>query len=80
MLDEINWLHCLIFLAFWVYVGVYFKNRVQGRSAQMIGPVTVEPDSPRYLRVLVDTSAVASLLASIWVAVVLLIRTGWVTW
>lgn len=60
--------------ALWLYLASYLRNRLRGKSAQMLGPFRVDPDSPRYLRVLGDALAVFYFVGSLYLAGVLIVR------
>ena len=60
--------------ALWLYLASYLRNRLRGKSGQMLGPVRIDPNSPRYLRVLVDASAVLCFVGSLYLAGVLIVR------
>ena len=63
-----------MFFALWLYLAIYLRNRIQGKSAQMLGPVRIDSNSPRYLRLLVDASAVLYFVGSLYLAGLLIFR------
>ena len=71
---EVPWWVWVVFPVLWLYLATYVRNRVRGKSAQMLGPTRIDPESPFYLRVLADASALFIFVGSLFVAGALLAR------
>lgn len=72
--EEVPWWIWAMLLVFWIYFASYVSNRLKGRSAQWLGPVRIDLNSPPYLKRLVDVVAMCSFLGSLYVAGVLMTR------
>ena len=73
---EAPWWIFALLAVFWAYLLDYLNNRRRGKSAQMLGPVRIEKDTPRYLRLLADCLALLLLGCSVYLMLVLLSRAG----